>query len=201
MSRRLRLPARATTGADETLIRLPSRPSAAIPARPARSCPGRDRPTGAADALRLQRAAGNRAVTVALAGEGVGRPTLQRLPEWMEQIWEVGPLDALDARDASIYAREAAAASGLPGFSDGPQDAYRHAYWSCLMALSIGADQAAGVGDVHEDQATTHPFVTLMDKHNNAIGRLLAAQARKREDVHAAVMGALRRGNLIIIPN
>ena len=161
--------------------------------------------------LIMQRAAGNAAVarlvsTVPPTSSWVGPPTVdnpavQRLPEWMEQIGAVGPLDALDARDASIYAREAADASGLPGFSDGPQDAYRHAYWSCLMAMSIGAGQAEDVGDLHEDQATTHPNVTLMDKHNNAIGRMLAKQVTKREDAHAAVMGALRRGNLVVIPN
>ena len=125
---------------------------------------------------------------------------VQRWEPW-DQATTVGPLDALDARDASIEARAAAASSGLQGFSDGPQDAYRHAYWSCLMAMSIGDEQAKDVGDVHEEQATTHPFVTLMDTHNNAIGRFLARQAKTKDDVHQSVMAALKRGNLLIIKN
>ena len=92
--------------------------------------------------LALQRLVGNAALSRALA------PAAQRAPEGIEQVWEVGPVDALTARDASIEARESAEASGLPGFSDGPQDAYRHALWSCLMAGSIGAGQAKEVGDV-----------------------------------------------------
>jgi len=146
----------------------------------------------------LQRAAGNAAVASLM--NPADKVAVQRWEPW-DQATTVGPLDALDARDASIEARAAAASSGLPGFSDGPQDAYRHAYWSCLMAMSIGDEQAKDVGDVHEEQATTHPFVTLMDTHNNAIGRFLARQAKTKDDVHGLVMAALKRGNLLIIKN
>ncbi|HEV8430455.1 MAG TPA: hypothetical protein VGQ41_21305 [Pyrinomonadaceae bacterium] len=44
-------------------------------------------------------------------------------------------------------------------------------------------------------------MITLMDQHNNAIGRALAQQVKSRSDVAGLVWGALRRGNLLIIEN
>src|SRR5579875_2460278 len=36
------------------------------------------------------------------------------------------------------------------GFHNGPADAWRHCYWSCLMARDVGQDCAKAVGDNHE---------------------------------------------------
>jgi hypothetical protein len=132
---------------------------------------------------------------------GLNIPSIQRA-EWFDQAVAVGPYDAVLAGLAANEARFEAEHSGLPGFSDGPQDAFRHAYWSCLLALDIGADQAKEVGDTHEDQASgVSPMITLMDQHNNSVGRLLAQQVKSRSDVNGLVWGALRRGNLLIIEN
>ena len=122
--------------------------------------------------------------------------------EWFDQMRRVGPYDMILAGLAANEAKFEAEHSLLPGFSDGPQDAFRHTYWSCLLALDIGADQAKEVGDIHEDQAPdVSPMITLMDQHNNAIGRALAQQVKSRSDVRGLVWGALRRGNLLIIEN
>jgi hypothetical protein len=148
-----------------------------------------------ANLLFLQRTAGNLAVQRGL-GEFLGK-----VKEGVEQVFEVGPFDALTASGAADEARTAAEASGLPGFSDGPQDAFRHAYWSSLMALSIGESQAEDVGDTHEEQATTHPNVTAMDHFNNRVGRELAKQAKRKQECYNLVMAALRKGDLVVIPN
>lgn len=154
-------------------------------------------PTSAAERLlALQRTAGNAAVAGLLTV-----PVQRGVGEAIKQIWEIGPLDAATARDDAIEAREAAESSGLRGFSDGPQDAYRHALWSCLMTRSIGKAQARSVGDTHEDESSAHPSIELMDLHNNAIGRQLASQAKDRWHCRQLVMGALRGGDLVIIRN
>jgi len=147
--------------------------------------------------LQLQRTAGNASVARLLAV-----PVQRGVGEAVDQILGVGPLDAWQAKDDATEARQSAESSGLPGFSDGPQDAYRHALWSCLMTLSIGEAQAKVVGDTHEDQVTEpDPMIELMDHHNNAMGRLLAQQAKDRSDCPPLAKAALRRGNLLIIRN
>jgi hypothetical protein len=126
---------------------------------------------------------------------------VQRGEIW-DQITGIGPLDAWAAKDAAQEALQHAGSSGLPGFSDGPQDAYRHALWTCLMTLSIGADQAKEVGDIHEEQVTNpDPSIQLMDHHNNMVGIYLARKAKQKSDCPGIVMGALRGGNLVIIRN
>jgi hypothetical protein len=151
--------------------------------------------TAADRLLRLQRTAGNASVARMLA------VPVQRGEKW-DQITGVGPLDAWAAKDAAQEALAHAGSSGLPGFSDGPQDAYRHALWTCLMTLSIGASQAKEVGDIHEQQVTNpDDMIQLMDNFNNSIGILLSKQAKQKSDCPGLVMGALRRGNLLIISN
>jgi uncharacterized protein DUF6973 len=152
--------------------------------------------TAADRVLALQRSAGNAAVSGL-----IGVPVQRGVGEAIEQVIGVGPLDTLTARDDAIEAREAAESSGLRGYIDGPQDAFRHALWNCLMTLSIGAAQAREVATTHEDQADTHPNVTAMDEHNNAWGRILAKQTKDRSQCRQLVMGALRSGDLLIIKN
>jgi hypothetical protein len=124
---------------------------------------------------------------------------IQRGEEW-EQVKGVGPFDAWSAKKDADTALAAAKNSGLPGLWNGPGDAFRHALWNCLMTRSIGADQAKTVADTHETMGKNHPNEKLMDEHNNAIGRLLAMNEKKKDCVDL-VMGALQRGNLLVIPN
>ena len=57
-------------------------------------------------------------------------------------------------------------------------DAWRHCYWSCEMARQLGVASAKCVGDVHEsanERRGQPPVERAMDKHNNSVGRDLAA--------------------------
>jgi Domain of unknown function (DUF6973) len=156
--------------------------------------PSRGTGSAAERVLQLQRSAGNASVARLLV-------PVQRGEIW-DQITGIGPLDAWAAKDAAQEAVQHAESSGLPGFSDGPQDAYRHALWLCLMTLSIGADQAKEVGDTHEEQVTNpDPSIQLMDHFNNMVGIHLAKKAKQKSDCPGIVMGALRAGNLVIIRN
>lgn len=56
------------------------------------------------------------------------------------------------------------------GEVDGPQDAYRHAYWQCRMTQQFGVHTAKAWGDAHEKyQMSTASG--RMDLANNAFGR------------------------------
>src|SRR5688572_23919802 len=107
------------------------------PAPAARRSTAARAPSTVERVLHLQRTAGNAAVARVLAV-----PVQRGAGEAVDQILGVGPLDAWQARDDAREAQQRATSSGLPGFSDGPQDAYRHALWLCLMTLSIGYEQA-----------------------------------------------------------
>ena len=54
-------------------------------------------------------------------------------------------------------------------------DAARHAYWNCLLARYVSNTYATGVATGHEVGSTIETE-TIMDLHNNAIGRSLANQ-------------------------
>lgn len=123
---------------------------------------------------------------------------IQRQGEELTQVWRVGPLDAIRARRDANTASQAARDSGLPGLHNGPADAYRHAYWNCLMIRSIGVDQAQTVSDTHEEFGANHPNEQRMDLHNNQKGREAGQQDG---DCHQLIMSMLRSGDLQIIPN
>ena len=95
--------------------------------------------------------------------------------EGEQAISLVGPVDAIRAFMASEEATLEAQNSGLPGAHNGPQDAYRHCTWSCLMAQRIGTDQARLIGDNHEVWGASNPAENQMDLFNNRIGRELGS--------------------------
>jgi hypothetical protein len=78
--------------------------------------------------------------------------------------------------------------SGLPGPRHGPQDAYRHALASAVVAYTISPRAVQWVTTVMEfaDDAASR-----MDRHNNAIGAAIGAQsasfAQVRPEVEARV--------------
>jgi len=70
-----------------------------------------------------------------------------------------------------------ARSSGLDGPHNGPQDAFRHCLWSCLMASDLGVEQAKSIGDNHEAAGNRNgqpKKESDMDKHNNSVGRMCA---------------------------
>jgi hypothetical protein len=100
------------------------------------------------------------------------------LSEAVDQIRAVGIGGAMTGLDTSSRARGTAERSGLPGPQNGPQDAYRHCLWSCLLAQQLGEDEARVIGDTHEaanrrDDGQPQDQED-MDQANNAAGRLCA---------------------------
>lgn len=62
------------------------------------------------------------------------------------------------------------------GQEDGPQDALRHAMWMCRMYQQFGQTFARDWGVAHEE-GHTDPRRAIMDTHNNAVGRRIAAES------------------------
>ena len=97
--------------------------------------------------------------------------------EIIQDIWDVGPFDTYNAYKRSQEAMKKSRQSGLDGPHNGPQDAYRHCLWSCLMASDLGVEQAKSIGDNHEAAGNRNgqpKKESDMDKHNNREGRICA---------------------------
>jgi hypothetical protein len=56
------------------------------------------------------------------------------------------------------------------GQHNGPADAFRHCYWSALLARDIGPDNAKTFTDAHEAYGANPAGEKAMDLHNNAAG-------------------------------
>ena len=104
------------------------------------------------------------------------------------------PIDAISAKSAATDAFDAAGRSGLLGAHLGPQDAFRHCVWNCLMTQRIGALRAEQFATGHENSGPSSiPFDNQMDLHDNATGRLLGSPGT---DCEAAAMSAVAAGEL-----
>jgi RHS repeat-associated protein len=91
--------------------------------------------------------------------------------------WRVQCRDALHTAD--LAAQEEVRLFG-PDFATGPCEgfaaAFRHTYWSALMAHRIGVDAARAYGDAHEDDSADAQLQVDRAYHNNAIGRQIGNQ-------------------------
>src|SRR5688572_16047328 len=75
-----------------------------------------------------------------VAQQAAGAPMVARASFW-EKLFAVASTDPITAYRASEIATEslaAAQATGLPGLHNGPADAWRHCYWNCRMAQTVG---------------------------------------------------------------
>ncbi len=120
----------------------------------------------------------------------LGNPVTRRDPLGLvatdlREIWQaimaVGPWNAYMAGQVDRRAAEVAAdQSPLLGGHSGPQDAYRHCVWSCLMTQRMGPDRARMIGDIHEAANTrveNQPVSEdVMDTTNNAVGQQCGQQ-------------------------
>lgn len=97
-----------------------------------------------------------------------------------------------------------AAATGLPGAADGPQDAYRHCLASCIAAKNYGEGFASFAGNFYES-INPDPSASQcsMDNANNASGRGLANSSvgsSPQAACSSACLGALGSGGLQTAP-
>jgi len=98
--------------------------------------------------------------------------------EILDGLSDVGPFDLYDSYQNSQKALKDSE-DNFPSSSlhNGNGDAYRHCVWSCLMASSIGVEQAKDIGDNHEEagnRSNQPKKEEAMDRNNNKEGRICA---------------------------
>lgn len=84
--------------------------------------------------------------------------------------------------------------SGLPGNRHGPMDAYRHALASAFLAYTTSpriVDIATAIMEY-----SSHPS-SAMDRHNNAIGARIGADARSFSELQPRVLEQVRQGTVM----
>jgi RHS repeat-associated protein len=125
--------------------------------------------------------------------------------EAVTQVSVVGPLDANTAKNLANEALKSAEDAapllpgGLSGLNNGPADAFRHCYWSCLMAQKIGAEQAKKVGDIHEAcRENNPPGEVAMDQANNSAGREFGKVSNPSNNCWSSCFTSAACGNLQI---
>jgi hypothetical protein len=89
-------------------------------------------------------------------------------------------------------------APNLPGKINGPDDAFRHCFASCLLASRTSPGWAERVGTDHENSQDPSSLPGRMDLHNNFMGRSLS---KPGDDSGCAsgCLDAVRSGNLITV--
>lgn len=87
---------------------------------------------------------------------------------------------------ASAVAR----ASGLPGRSNGPEDALRHMLGSAHATMVYGERVAKVASDIRESVSSNSSDAAAMDRHNDAIGRELG---KKYDNMWEATAEAMNR--------
>jgi hypothetical protein len=88
--------------------------------------------------------------------------------------------------ETARWAEQAAKDSGLPGYRNGPGDAYRHILWIAETARTTGTLPAWAQGEANELRGvlSNPPEETSMDRYNNnEIALRIARMATSREDV------------------
>ena len=89
-----------------------------------------------------------------------------------------------------------------PGLHNGNGDAFRHCYWSALLARDIGARNARAFTTAHEGYSANPPGEREMDLNNNGVGISIGSGAKKASDstLAAQCASALSGGRLSTRP-
>ncbi len=83
----------------------------------------------------------------------------------------------------------------LPGRLDGPDDAFRHCFASCVLASRTSSSWAERVGTDHENSQDPSSLPGQMDLHNNFMGRSFS-KLRDESGCETSCVEAVRSGSL-----
>jgi len=88
------------------------------------------------------------------------------------------------------------------GQHNGPADAFRHCYWSALLARDIGPDNALSFTNAHEAYGSNPAGEKAMDLHNNGVGVGIggANPSATDDDLIQACRDAIDAGQLQLAP-
>lgn len=128
---------------------------------------------------------------------GIDPSGQQNWEEFKADVSDVGLYNAWKAYKASEAAGQRAGKSGLTGQRNGPQDAFRHCLWLCLMAKSIGTDNARLIGQNHEKHGEANKAENQMDLSNNEQGIMCAVEGK---DCFDCCLDKVSTGRLVHLP-
>ena len=106
--------------------------------------------------------------------EGGVSTAISVVQEGAQDALNVGPANTVAAAAMAVAAIITGQQAGLLGAHNGAQDAFRHCYWSCLMASYLGSGVAKQISDEHENNGNANgqpPNEAAMDQNNNAAGQ------------------------------
>lgn len=75
-------------------------------------------------------------------------------------------------------------------------DAFRHCFWSALLAREIGYQQALEFTTLHESQPGNELKEKIMDLHNNSVGADIGRNGGSDEMLSLRSIEALKQGKL-----
>lgn len=78
-------------------------------------------------------------------------------------------------------------------------DAFRHCFWSALLARDIGFQDAMRFTTAHESSPKNRLEEKRMDLHNNRVGLNIGRSTGTNEILSARCMAALRAGKLKVL--
>ncbi len=90
------------------------------------------------------------------------------------------------------------------GMHNGLGDAFRHAYWSALLARDVGPDNARRFTTAHENYSANPPGEREMDLFNNDVGiRIFTTAGPDPSDgrLELLVQAAIGQGRLMTAPS
>lgn len=105
-------------------------------------------------------------------------------PWQIDEIWEAAQEALAESRDRFPGA----------GIHNGTGDAFRHCYWSAMLARDIGPEGALDFTTAHEGFSDNPAGERAMDLHNNAVG---IGIGRDNPEASNAVLAALCNAALL----
>lgn len=123
----------------------------------------------------------------------------QHLTPKEKQFVQKHPLDALTIRQAKGTAfAETKRRFGKNGHND-KSDAFRHCFWSALLARDIGYANALAFTNAHESSPTNDPTEKKMGLFNNGVGLNIGRVKGTDAILSARCLQALTSGQLKVI--
>jgi hypothetical protein len=78
-------------------------------------------------------------------------------------------------------------------------DAFRHCFWSALLARELGYENALKFTTAHESSPTNDPAEKAMDLYNNRVGLGIGKDNCTDQQLAAMCLSALRAGRLKVL--
>lgn len=87
---------------------------------------------------------------------------------------------------------------GHNGHNDS-SDAFRHCFWSAMLARDLGYQNALQFTNAHEADPRNPPQEKAMDLHNNSVGLSIGKVGGNNNQLSGSCMAALLNGQLKVI--